>query len=247
MTLRKLDEKELSGLFEEYASTRDVNIRNELLEHYLYIADIVAKKFSGRGVDYDDLYQVASLALVSAIDRFDPTRNIKFQSFATPTLIGEIKNYFRDKTRLLHISRRDSEQLIKLADAKQALSKKEKITPGDIAEYMGIDVERVLELLEMQQAVYVSSLDAAAGDDDSQQVSDFVGTSDDGYQRIENTDFLKWSFKQLKEEEQKILYERFWKKKSQKEVAEEMGVSQMYVSRYEKKILEKLRQFSRED
>ncbi len=245
--MHKLAEKELNDLFIEYFNTRDVSLRNRLLEQYLYIAEIVAKKFSGRGVEYDDLFQVASLALVSAIDRYDPSRGIKFQSFATPTLIGEIKNYFRDKTRLLHISRRDAEQLLKLSEAKQALSKKEKVTPDDIAKYMQIDVERVLELLEMQQAVSVSSLDATTGEGDDQQIGDFVGESDEGYKNVENSDFLKWSINRLSDEEKRILHERFWKRRSQKEVADILGVSQMYISRYEKKILEKLRKYSAED
>ena len=245
--MHKLAEKELNDLFIEYFNTRDVSLRNRLLEQYLYIAEIVAKKFSGRGVEYDDLFQVASLALVSAIDRYDPSRGIKFQSFATPTLIGEIKNYFRDKTRLLHISRRDAEQLLKLSEAKQALSKKEKVTPDDIAKYMQIDVERVLELLEMQQAVSVSSLDATTGEGDDQQIGDFVGESDEGYKNVENSDFLKWSINRLSDEEKRILHERFWKRRSQKEVADILGVSQMYISRYEKNILEKLRKYSAED
>ena len=245
--MHKLAEKELNDLFIEYFNTRDVSLRNRLLEQYLYIAEIVAKKFSGRGVEYDDLFQVASLALVSAIDRYDPSRGIKFQSFATPTLIVEIKNYFRDKTRLLHISRRDAEQLLKLSEAKQALSKKEKVTPDDIAKYMQIDVERVLELLEMQQAVSVSSLDATTGEGDDQQIGDFVGESDEGYKNVENSDFLKWSINRLSDEEKRILHERFWKRRSQKEVADILGVSQMYISRYEKKILEKLRKYSAED
>ena len=87
----------------------------------MYIAEIVAKKFVARGVEYDDLFQVASLALVKAIDRFENDRGVMFASFATPTLVGEIKNYFRDKTRMIRISRRDSELIRKLDDAKEAL------------------------------------------------------------------------------------------------------------------------------
>ena len=245
--MQKLSEQELNSFFDEYAKTRDISLRNIILEQYLYIAEIVAKKFTGRGVEYDDLFQVASLALVSAIERFEPTRGIKFQSFATTTLIGEVKNYFRDKTRMLHISRRDSEQLLKLQEAKQALSLKDKVMPTDIAEYMGVDAERVLELMEMQQAVSVVSLDASTGDEEDQQIGDFVGADDKGYAEIENMDFLKRSINRLSDVEKKILYARFWKKLSQKEVADSMGVSQMYVSRYEKKILEKLRSYSNED
>ena len=245
--MQKLTEQEAAELFSEYFNTKDISLRNMLLEQYLYIAQIVAKKFTGRGVEYDDLFQVASLALVSAIERFDPSRGIKFQSFATPTMVGEIKNYFRDKTRILHISRRDSEQLLKLAEAKQKLSINSRVTPADIAKYMQIDEERVLELLEIQQAISVSSLDAAAGEEEDQQIGDFVGENDKGFTEIENSDFLKWSISKLSDIEKKILHERFWKKRSQKEIAEKLGVSQMYVSRYEKKILEKLRKYSQED
>ena len=91
-------------LFLKYTKTKNETLRNGILERYLFIAQIVAKKFVGRGVEYDDLYQVAALALVKAIERFDPKKNVRFSSFATPSLVGEVKNYFRDKTRLLHIS-----------------------------------------------------------------------------------------------------------------------------------------------
>ena len=121
---QKLTDDEIKKLFDEYSQTGDIAARNTLLEHYLYMAQIIAKKFTGRGVEYEDLLQVASMALVKAIERFDPSRGIKFTSFAAPSLIGEIKNYFRDKTRLLHISRRDSEQLMQLAEAKEKLGRR---------------------------------------------------------------------------------------------------------------------------
>ena len=85
----------------QYTETRDIGLRNLVLERYLYLAEIIAKKYVGRGVEYDDLYQIASMSLVGAIERFDTDKGVKFQSFATPTLIGEIKNYFRDKTRTI--------------------------------------------------------------------------------------------------------------------------------------------------
>ena len=96
-------------LFTAYENERTDQLREFILKKYLYIAEIVAKKFVGRGVEFDDLFQVASLALVKAVDRYENTRGVKFASFATPTLVGEIKNYFRDKTRMIRISRRESE------------------------------------------------------------------------------------------------------------------------------------------
>jgi len=244
--LAKLSEQEEVLLFEKFKTNGDIDARNTILENYLYIAQIVAKKFVGRGVDYEDLYQVGCVALVNAIERFDHNRGIKFVSFATPSLIGEIKNYFRDKTRLLHISRRDSEQLIKLQEAKQSIQK-DNPTPDELGAIMGVSAERVLELMELQIATSVTSLDSTTGDGDDTQISDFVGREEQGFAEIEQKDFLKYSLNKLDEREKTIVYERFWKRRSQKEIAELLGVSQMYVSRAEKKILDKLRGMYQED
>jgi len=238
--LRKLTEQEERILFEKFKMDGSIAARNTILEHYLYVAQIVAKKFVGRGVDYEDLYQVASVALVNAIERYDHDRGIKFISFATPSMIGEIKNYFRDKTRLLHISRRDSEQLFKLQEAKNALDK-ERPTPKELAEHMGVSTERVLELLELQMATVVTSLDNTVGDNEDTQIGDLIGTDEKGFDEIEKEDFLKYSLETLSDEERIIIHERYWKQCSQKQIADKLGVSQMYVSRAEKKILAKLR------
>ena len=242
--MQKLTEQEERELFAQYKETGDIAIRNRLLEQYLYIAQIVAKKFTGRGVDYEDLLQVASVELVTAIDRFDPSRNIKFSSFATPSLIGEIKNYFRDKTRMLHISRCDSEQLLKLQDAKAALAEKNKLLPSDIAAYMGVDESRVLELLEIQQVMAVGSLDNYTGKDEDTPIGELIGAQDEGYREVENRDFLNRAMQTLTERERLIVHERYWNMRSQKEIADMLGVSQMNISRIEKKILEKMRAFS---
>ena len=97
------------GLLREYAMTGNTAIRDRVVEAYLYIASIIARRFSGRGVDYDDLYQVASLSLLKSIERFDPDRGVKFTSFVTPTMVGEVKNYFRDRSRLIRLPRRGGE------------------------------------------------------------------------------------------------------------------------------------------
>lgn len=244
--MRKLTEQEEKLLFDEYKNKGSIHARNTLLEHYLYIAQIVAKKFVGRGVDYEDLYQVASVALVNAIERFDNTREIKFVTFATPSLIGEIKNYFRDRTRLLHISRRDSEQIIKLQEAKRQVEK-DNPTPEELAAIMQVSVERVLELMEIQLATSVTSLDSMTGEDEDTQISNFVGAEEAGFAEFEQRDFLNYSLSKLDEKERQIIYQRYWKRKSQKEIADMLGVSQMYVSRAEKKILAKLRGLYQED
>ena len=91
------EEKNIKERLEEYSKTRDVNLRNEIVEHYLYVVDILVKKYLNRGVEYEDLYQVGCMALIMAVERFDPSKGFEFSSFATPTIIGEIKRYFRDK------------------------------------------------------------------------------------------------------------------------------------------------------
>jgi len=233
------------ALLECYAKTRSETLRNQILEKYLYIAEIVAKKFVGRGVEYDDLFQVASLALVKALDRFEPGRGVKFASFATPTLVGEIKNYFRDKTRMVRISRRESEMVRKLEEAKSHLTAKygRSATPEQVAEYMGLSVERVLELMEAQTAGYATSLDSYVAMGEDSQLIKLVGSTDDAYEQIEDKDFLKYCFEHLNDVEKKVIEQRYGQDKSQREVAAMLGVSQMYISRIERRILLKFRNF----
>ncbi len=240
MQYENLSEHELFELYEKEKS--DV-LKECILKKYLYIAEIVAKKFVGRGVEYDDLFQVASLALVKAVDRFENMRGIKFSSFATPTLVGEIKNYFRDKTRMIRISRRDSELIRKMEDAKEVLRSENgrKVKPEDIAIYLGIEVERVLELMETQSAAYASSLDSAISDSEDVKLMRIVGKTDDEFERVENRDFIKYCMTHLNDVEKQLVKYRYVYEKSQREVAVKLGVSQMYVSRVERKILEKLR------
>lgn len=240
MQYESLNEQEL---FELYEKEKSDLLRDYILKKYLYIAEIVAKKFVGRGVEFDDLYQVASLALVKAVDRFENMRGVKFSSFATPTLVGEIKNYFRDKTRIIRISRRDSELIRKMEDAKEVLRNRtgRKIKPEDIAGYLGIDVERVLELMETQSAGYAASLDSAIAAGEDVKLMRIIGRPDHEYERLENRDFIEYCLSRLNDIEKKLVKYRYVYEKSQREVAVELGVSQMYVSRVERKILEKLR------
>lgn len=239
---KKLKDTEL---FQIYAGNKDVDVRNELIERYLYVAQIIAKKFVGRGVDYEDLYQAASLALVRAIERFDPSREVKFTSFATPSLIGELKNYFRDQTRLLRVPRRDGELLKKVNNAisEHAVKYGSTPKPAQLAELLNLPVEKILELLELKQAGNVISLDGAmsGGEDDDFQLMGMLGQNDMHFERIENQDFLNYCLNLLNDEEKKIIMERFVNNKTQKQVADIMGVSQMQVSRLERRILSKLK------
>lgn len=229
-------------LFAEYTATRDVNVRNTLIERYLYIAEIAAKKFAGRGVDFEDLYQVASLALVKAIERFEPERGIKFSSYATPSLIGEIKNYFRDSSRVMRLPRRDTEQLKKmnLYIQEYMASNGSSPTPKQIAVHLEISEERVLEILEMKQADNIMSLDSALAVGENCSLGNVLGQQDESFEQIENHDFLKYCMSLLNDTEREIIQQRYIGNKTQKQVAEQLHVSQMQVSRLERKILAKL-------
>ena len=231
-------------LFKRYFETKDIQIRDVLLERYLYIAKIAAKKFSGRGVDYDDLLQTASLALVKAIERFDPNVGVQFQSYATPSLIGEIKNYFRDTSRTIRLPRRDGEILKKLNDAVNEYTAKhgDAPTPAWLAAKLEVPKEKIFELLEMKNSVTPLSLDNSVNEKgDEFELSEILGEKDGNFEQIEINDMLKRSLAALDEEERKLIVMRYFKNMTQQQIAKVMGISQMQVSRMERKILQKMK------
>lgn len=231
-------------LLQQYCVDHDVHLRNKLLEHYLYIAEIAAKKFSNRGIEYDDLFQVASLALLKALERFDYSRDIKFSSFATPCVIGEIKNYFRDKSRIVRVPRRSGELLKKILNTADELAGKTGVQPKmeQIAAELGIDTETVHEILEMRSQMQVLSLDNTVSNTDGELTFfDTYGAEDPSYMEIENRDFFLRAMEELTAEEKELILARYQYGVSQRQLADKIGVSQMYISRMERKILEKLR------
>ncbi|NLI59954.1 MAG: sigma-70 family RNA polymerase sigma factor [Clostridiales bacterium] len=232
-------------LLKEYCETRDINLRNELANHYLYIAEILAKKFVNRGVEYDDLFQVASLALIKALERFDINRGYKFSSFATPTIIGEIKNHFRDKSRIIRLPRRESEMIKKIESARAHLSNHlgRSPKPEEIGDYLNITTEEVLELMESSYLTNTASLDYYIDEDNETDLMAMVGKEEKNYSLIEDRDVIEKIMAGLGDTERKVLYERFYNERSQREIAEEIGVSQMYISRMERRLLERFRSY----
>ena len=152
------------ALLSEYCRTRDRKLRNSLVEEYMYIAEISARRFSGRGVEYDDLLQVASLALIKALERFDCSKGVEFTSFATPSVVGEVKNYFRDKLRLVRLPRRSTEIMRRAELARERLGHElgRNPTPAEIARALKLPVEVVLEAMESHTAGFSVSLDDRA-------------------------------------------------------------------------------------
>lgn len=238
-----MDRKESDELFREYRKTRDVSIRNKLVENYLNIAEILAKKFSGRGVEFDDLYQIASEALIAGVEKFDPDLGNQFTTYITPTIMGMIKNYFRDYSHSVRIPRRIYTVSAKVKDAVNEYYKEYGVKPTvkQLSESLGFSEELVVEALEYRTPI---SLDARVpGEDGSTEmaVQDIIATDDRMFEDFEDAESLKAEIKKLDPTEQKVIALRFMHGKSQAEVGKILGVSQMYVSRAERKIVEKLK------
>ncbi len=227
-------------LFQQYHETHDVALRNQIVENYLYIAQVIAKKFSGRGVEYDDLVQVASLALMRGVDRFDPARGVRFSTFITPTITGEIKNYFRDHARVIHLPRAVSELRADIRDTDDRLTVElgRKPTAQEIASALGVSEEEVVSGAE---AGTVVSLDRPTADGDTTFHELIAAPDDGGIEQMENRDLLNSALEKLREAERTLIRHRFVEGLSQAETAGRMHVSQMCVSRLERKTLAKLR------
>ena len=233
-----MEDKEL---FRRYRETGDIALRNEIVENYLYIASVIAKKFVGRGVEYDDLYQVAALALLKGVDRFDETKGLQFSTFITPTITGEIKNYFRDRSRLVHLPRRVSELRVNLKKVADEFMTETGLRPTakELAERLGVSEE---EFVRSADAGGVVSVDKPVDDEDAMSFYEVIPTEEDNLERIENRDVLESAFSVLTKEERDLIEYRFVQEFSQTETAKRMNVSQMYVSRMERKVLNKLKE-----
>jgi len=241
-----VSENDTKTLFKLYKETNDKSIREELIHRHLYIAEILSKKYANRGIEYDDIYQVACIGLIYAIDRFDMNKGYEFSSFATPTIIGEIKKYFRDKGWTIRVPRRIQELSKKINNSKAILSQKLQRSPTieDIAEYLNCSQEEVLEAMEASKVYTPQSLDLtydSNSDDKDVNLAELVGEDDIYFSKIENDDFLERAMKNLNEVEKKILVDRYFNKKTQVYIAKSLGISQMTVSRIEKRIIEKFR------
>jgi len=237
---REFTDKEL---FDAYRRTRDIKIRNEIISRYMYLADIITKKFANRGVETDDIYQVACVALINAVERFDPDADVKFVSFATPTIVGEIKRYFRDKASVIRIPRRIYEVYQKVNQAREYLMQKLKRAPrvDEIAGYLNMKEETVLEIIESWNVYNIQSFDQTVFEEDDLELHETVGQDDESFERINNRDFLEKAMENFNPAERLFIKMRFFENRTQKDIAKHFNVSQMYISRLEKRTLEKFR------
>jgi RNA polymerase sigma-B factor len=220
-------------------------VRDELVEMHLPLVEYLARRFRNRGEPLDDLIQVATIGLIKSVDRFDLERGVEFSTYATPTIVGEIKRHFRDKGWAIRVPRRLQELKLSLAKATSELSQKNGRAPtvAELATQLGISEEEVLEGLESANAYSAVSLDAPdTGDDDSPAVADSLGTTDDSLEGVEYRESLKPLLEKLPPREKKILLLRFFGNMTQSQIAAELGISQMHVSRLLARTLAQLRE-----
>lgn len=230
-------------LFVRWTKHRDVPARDTLIERFLPLARKLARRYVGSNEPYEDLVQVASLGLVKAVERFDPGRGFAFTSFAVPTIVGELKRYFRDAGWALHVDRSAQERARRISEARRVVRSRQGRSPTvpELAEYLECSEEEVLEGLQAAEAYDTISLDAPGrGDNDSVPRLDTLGGEDDRLGLIDDQATVFAAAQRLPERERRILYLRFGEDLTQAEIADRVGVSQMQVSRLLRKSVKRL-------
>ncbi len=233
-------------LFRQYKKTGNSEYRERLVELHKNLVSYLAGKFANRGEPIEDLIQVGMIGLINAIDRFDPDRGIKFSTYATPTIVGEIRRYFRDKAWSLKVPRRLQE--LNQAASKIAEELTQKLghppTIREVAERLGATEEETIEAMELGSAYEAVSLDSTLEQEDDSTLSlgEFVGGVDVSLENIETHGDVKRAIERLDPREKAIIYYRFFRNMSQTEVAKRLGISQMHVSRLQQRALRKLRE-----
>ena len=237
------DRDRVRELFHQLRKKHDDAVRQELIEAHLGLVEYLARRFAGRGEPLEDLVQVGTIGLVKAVDRFDPDREVEFSTYATPTIVGELKRHFRDKGWAVRVPRRLQELNLQLGDLIGKLSQELGRSPtvGEMAEAAGTTEEEVLEGLESAHAYSLISLDAPTGEEDL-TLHEQIGNEDETLELLEYRASLTPLLDQLPPREQRMLYLRFFKGMTQSEIADKLGISQMHVSRLLAKTLATLRE-----
>jgi RNA polymerase sigma-B factor len=227
------DDAETWDLFVEYHRTGDRAVRNELIERHLALAESLARRYEGRGEPAPDLRQVAMIGLLKAIERFDPWRGVPFASFAVPTVRGELRRHFRDTGWTVRVPRRLQELHLDLREVASELAHRLGRSPTipEIAEAAGVEEEAVLEGMEAARLYRVLSLDAPAGGESNGALSELLGAADRELAAAEAREAVRPMLDTLAERERRIVYLRYFEERTQTEIAELVGVSQMHVSR----------------
>ncbi len=244
----RLDDK---ILLRRYHEQGDLQAREQLIEQYMSLVRSLARRYSYRGEQLEDLVQIGAIGLIKAIDRFDLERGVELTTYATPNIIGEIKRHFRDKGWSVRVPRGLQELNVQLSRLMEQLTVQLSRSPTipELAKAAGVQEEEVLEALESGRAYSSLSLSAGGGggDDDDLDPLESIGTEEHQYQVSEDRAVLAPGFRALDERERKILQLRFFEGLTQSQIAQQVGISQMHVSRLIRRSLEKIRETIAED
>jgi RNA polymerase sigma-B factor len=238
-------------LLRRYHEGGDLQAREQLIEQYMSLVRSLARRYSYRGEQLEDLVQIGAIGLIKAIDRFDLERGVELTTYATPNIIGEIKRHFRDKGWSVRVPRGLQELNVQLSRLVEQLTVQLARSPTipELAKAAGVEEEEVLEALESGRA-YTSlslSVGGGGGDDDDLDPLESLGTEEHQYEVSEDRAVLAPGFKVLDERERKILQLRFFEGLTQSQIAQQVGISQMHVSRLIRRSLEKIRETIAED
>ena len=235
---------EENELLRAYHERGDLSARDKLVEANLPLARAIARRYAGRGEPFDDLVQVASIGLIKAIDRFDLERGVFFRTYAVPTIVGEIKRHFRDRAWAVHVPRRLKELSQMLSSLIQDMSAQLERSPtiAELAEAAGVEEEQVLEAIESSRAYTTESLTAPADEGSEHDRMQTLGVVEDAFERTEDQHLLASGLDALGARERRIIQLRFYDGLTQTQIANELGISQMHVSRLIRRALETMRE-----
>lgn len=239
------EREETQRLLREYQRTHDPRVRERLVELNSDLVHYIARRFINRGEPLEDIEQVGFVGLIQAIERFDPSLENEFSTFATPTIAGEIRRYFRDRSWAIRVPRRLQENLVRVNGASQQLQNELGRTPTvpEIGERLGMPPEEVLAALEVSPAQHTVSLEStgSSASEDASTLGDRLGMEDANLDRVEAQEVLERVMSHLTPRERQILALRFVEQLPQTEVAKRLGISQMHVSRLQRAAVDHLR------
>ena len=237
-----MNEALMVSLLEEYAETKDTQLRDQLFEAFLPLAKSIAWRFAGRGAEVEDLQQVAGMALIKALERFEPELGCRFVSYAVPTITGDIRNYLRDKGSHIRLPRTVRQKLNQMSRERERFSQEffREPTAKELAQIMEVAPDELLLLLQAKEQGEMVSLDEKVAED-KDSLGVFLGETDEGYQRFEDSEWMAWVFSKVNDAEGKLLRLRYQQRMGQRETAAMLGISQMQVSRLERRMLVRLR------
>lgn len=240
--------EEQSVLWQQYADTRDNALRDRLVEAYLPLSRHIAIKFINRGLEKDDLEQIAAMALLKAVERFQPEKGFRFVTYAVPEITGAIRHALRDQNGTFRLSRDVTKLLTAIAKEQNAFEQKHFRSPTaqELAECIGVSAQDIVSALYMQSSVQTVSMDQKINQNEDIAFSELLGVEEERFAEISGQQRYQWALQQANPQEKLLMQYRFREALNQRETAQRMGISQMQVSRLERRFLSRLLQLIRE-